>query len=319
MNRELTISVMALTDAAPFLVAQHLGLFDEHSLQVRLNKHSCWASLQDEVVKGRAQAAHMHSPMAIALHFGLGGTPRLPMHAPLVLSRGGPAITLRNSLARVLGQQAIASNLGDWLRAEKQAELPTRVFATVHPFSVHTILLRRWMRANQIDPDFDVRMEVLQPTRMPVDLALGGLDGYCSGEPFNSLAVDEGLAEIMATSQCLWHNVPDKVLAFNAHWAEAQPELAKGLELAITDACNWLASSEANRMKAAEWVADRKFLDVPQRLVEQALTDKPNSPGVGAEPALQPKVHFEGRPFSQRDLPVLDELMRETFALDLGR
>ena len=59
----------------------------------------------------------------------------------------------------------------------------------VYPFSCHNYELRYWLAACGIDPDRDVRLVVLPPPLLVDALREGQIDGFCVGEPWNSLAV----------------------------------------------------------------------------------------------------------------------------------
>src|SRR3954463_6686298 len=71
--RTLRLGFVPLTDAAPLLVAQELGLFDAVGLRVTLSAESAWAAVRDKLAFGALDAAHLLGPMPIALTAGLGG------------------------------------------------------------------------------------------------------------------------------------------------------------------------------------------------------------------------------------------------------
>ena len=60
----------------------------------------------------------------------------------------------------------------------------------VFPFSCHNYQLRDWLESAGVDPDRDVRLVVLPPPLLVDALRSGQIDGFCVGEPWNSLAVD---------------------------------------------------------------------------------------------------------------------------------
>src|SRR3546814_6706661 len=57
-------------------------------------------------------------------------------------------------------------------------------------------MLRYWLAACGIDPEKDVDIVVVPPPFTGEALASGEIHGACVGEPWNSLAVDAGAAEI---------------------------------------------------------------------------------------------------------------------------
>ena len=71
-------------------------------------------------------------------------------------------------------------------------------FGVVHPFSGHNFELRYWLSANGITPESDIEIVILPPPLMADALATGQIDGYCVGEPWNSVGVAKGAGHIVA-------------------------------------------------------------------------------------------------------------------------
>lgn len=312
MTQEIRIGVIALTDSAPFVVAQHCGFFEQNELSVTLVKQPSWATLRDKLAFGEIDAAHMLSPMAIALQLGLGGSPRKDVLAPLVLNRGGNAITVNRQVADLLAGLPQGQTLGSALRAGKTRGERTLVFGTVYPFSMHTLQLRRWLRANDVNPDQDVRFDIVPPVRMVASMQSGLIDAFCVGEPYNSLAVQQGLGSIVATSNGLWPNAPEKVLGCTAEWAKGNAAVLKGLVNALSKACEWLESGVENRRQAAAWLSTSDHVNVDGALLEMALL----APAGGA---LNPWVEFDGRALGADQRAVFESLAVETHALTSDR
>ena len=61
--------------------------------------------------------------------------------------------------------------------------------------------MRRWLQSAGLDPQRDVRIMVLPPTQMASSLKAGLIDGFCVGEPWNSVAVADGAGWVVATSE----------------------------------------------------------------------------------------------------------------------
>ncbi|PMU65836.1 ABC transporter substrate-binding protein, partial [Pseudomonas sp. GP01-A5] len=57
-----------------------------------------WATVNDRLLYGHSDAAHLLAPLAIATTLGL-GRPATPLSVPFVLGLNGNAITLRPDLA----------------------------------------------------------------------------------------------------------------------------------------------------------------------------------------------------------------------------
>lgn len=311
-QHEIKIGVIALTDSAPFVVAQHMGFFEDEKLAVTLVKQPSWATLRDKLAFAEIDAAHMLSPMAIALQLGLGGSPKKDVFAPLVLNRGGNAITVNESLAGLLEGLEQGQTLGSVLRAGKARGQRTLVFGTVYPFSMHTLQLRRWLRSQDVNPDQDVRFDIVPPVRMVTSLQAGLIDAFCVGEPYNSLAVQQGLGTIVATSNSIWPNAPEKVLGCTSVWAKDNPDALKGLVHALGKACEWLEGGLDNRREAAGWLSASDHVNVPKTLLEMALL-------ASAKGLADPFVQFDGCPLGADQRALFESLVVETHALTSDR
>jgi nitrate/nitrite transport system substrate-binding protein len=73
-KREVAIGIVPLTDCASVVMAQELGLFARHGLQVKLSKEASWAALRDKLGLGLLDAAHALYGLVYGLHLGIGGT-----------------------------------------------------------------------------------------------------------------------------------------------------------------------------------------------------------------------------------------------------
>src|SRR5205085_11827980 len=78
----------------------------------------------------------------------------------------------------------------------RELRLGPLVFAATFPYSSHNYELRWWLAAGGVDPDRDVRIVALPPTRMAAMLLSGEVHGYCVGEPWNSMAALGGFGTI---------------------------------------------------------------------------------------------------------------------------
>ncbi|MBW1782715.1 MAG: ABC transporter substrate-binding protein, partial [Deltaproteobacteria bacterium] len=66
------------------------------------------------------------------------------------------------------------------------------------PGTMHEILLRETLTRNGLSPDKDVLLTRVDFFDMGMALARGGIDAFLSGEPFPTLAVEQGYGEILA-------------------------------------------------------------------------------------------------------------------------
>jgi ABC-type nitrate/sulfonate/bicarbonate transport system substrate-binding protein len=72
----LRIGFLPLSDAAPLVVADRLGLFTKHGPRVTLWPTGAWAALRDRLLYGTLDASHLLYPMPMAAAAGLGQPPR---------------------------------------------------------------------------------------------------------------------------------------------------------------------------------------------------------------------------------------------------
>src|SRR3546814_14127119 len=77
-------------------------------------------------------------------------------------------------------------------------------------------MLRYWLAACGIDPEKDVDIVVVPPPFTGEALASGEIPGACVGEPWTSLAVDAGAAEILGTTAKIGPRGVDTVVALRA-------------------------------------------------------------------------------------------------------
>ncbi len=249
------LGYLPLTDCLPLLVAAHQGYFAAQGLEVALCQEPSWASLRDKIGVGLLQGGHCLAPIPLATHLGL-GTPRLPLVTALGLSLNGNGITLSRSLFErlcdadpdvAIHPQAASKALFHLVQAEQQGGLPPRRFAAVLPISSHFYLLHRWL-----GPSFAAVERVIVPPPQLVEQLHGGLiDGYCVGEPWNSLVVAENLGAVVATSEQLWPDHWEKVFAVNGAWLERHPDQHQGLLIALLNAAAWLESADHRREAVA--------------------------------------------------------------------
>jgi len=272
---------MPLVDCASLVVAAQKGFAQEEGIDLQLSREVSWANIRDKVNLGHLDCAQMLAGMPIAASLGIGQA-RVPTIAPMSLGLNGNAITVSSELGAHM--RALAGN-ASWTpqiagRALKQiivkrqiADQEPLTFGMVYPFSNHNYELRYWMAACDIDPDKDVRLVVIPPPLMVESLQAGHLDGFCVGEPWNSLAVEAGLGDIVATGYQIWNNSPEKVLGVPLEFAEANPAKLSALIRALFKAAVWLDQPE-NAAEAAGLLSDPAFLGIDDRVLLRAMSGK---------------------------------------------
>jgi two-component system, oxyanion-binding sensor len=208
------------------------------------------------------------------------GQINVPLIAPAALGRGGNAITVSRGLwsqmqlagAQLGGMPAhVASALGRVVAQRAAGRAPPLVLAMVFPFSCHNYELRHWLASGGIDPDRDVRLVVLPPPLLVDALRTGQVDGYCVGEPWNSVAVESGVGVIAAVVSDIWPAAPEKVLGMRADFAARHPDAVRALVRTLEAASRWTADA-ANLQELAHILSEPRYVGVPARVLARALT-----------------------------------------------
>jgi nitrate/nitrite transport system substrate-binding protein len=278
-KRELTLGFIPLTDCAPLVIAKEKGYFAKHGLDVTLSKETSWANIRDKVSLGILDGAQMLAAMPIAMTLGIGPMAK-PMVTALSMDLNGNAITVSNALyermvkadpaamkLRPLG----ASALKKVIEADKAAGKAPLTFAMVFPFASHNYELRYWMAAAGIDPDNDVRLVVVPPPQMVGNLEKGSIDGYCVGEPWNTVATQSGIGRTLITKYEIWNNSPEKVFGVTEEWAEQNPNAHQAVLMALLEASRWLDEAE-NRAEVASLIAGSGYVNAPEHIVRLSMT-----------------------------------------------
>ncbi|MGB1290167.1 MAG: CmpA/NrtA family ABC transporter substrate-binding protein [Porticoccaceae bacterium] len=273
---DLNLGYMRLSDSAPIIIAQELGFYHKYGLNIALHREVSWANIRDKMITGTFDACQMLAPMVLATTLGAAGI-RAPIINGLVLSLNGNGLTLSTSLWDKMTTKASLENYEpiETSVALKQVidENPNTAltFATVHNFSTHTMLLRKWFEMGGIDADRDVRIIVLPPEQMVDSLAQGVIDGFCVGEPWNSIAVEYGAGVMASTGIQIWDGAPEKVLAVSESWHVSNPGTHLRLRLALMEACSWLSDMN-NREQAINILSRPEYLDLSREYLRPSLS-----------------------------------------------
>lgn len=273
----LSIAFLPLTDSAPLIVARERGFAEAEGIALTLVRDTSWATVRDRLVYGQVQCAHMLAPLAVAVTLGLSQAP-CTIAAPFKLNDNGNALTLSLELAaaldpdprnRVHDPVATAHDFAAAIGLHRRKP----VIGIVHRYSSHALMLRYWLAFAGVNPDRDVTLRVLPPSLMVQALRLGEIDGFIAGEPWGSVAVDEGIGEIAAAGVNIWQRGVEKVLATRTDWAEAHGESLGQLLRALDRAAAW-CDDPANHADLAALLARPGHLGQPAELILQALAGR---------------------------------------------
>ncbi len=264
-SNSLRVGFVALIDAAPVIVALELGLFEQHGLNVVLQRQPGWGSVRDKIATGELHASQAVSGLPFALSLGLGGV-RCECLTGLLLNTHGDAITVSNRVWETGGRSL--DDLGSEIR--RGAFDRPLVFGVVHPYSTHNFLLRGWVRSAGLVPDRDIQIVNVPPALMARNLAARNLDGFCVGEPWNTAAICEGIGHCIATSAELRPYHPEKNLLVTKTFAERRSAEHLALISAVLEACAF-CDSAANIDETARILAKPGYINLPVETIQKSL------------------------------------------------
>lgn len=268
-----------LVDCAVLAVAAEKGFGLDEGIDLQLVRETSWANIRDRINLGHLDCAQMLAGMPLASSLGIGHV-EVPMTAPFMLGLNGNAITVSKPLYEAMSKfgfrdqldpKASGLALKQVIEDRKAAGLPPLTFGMVFPFSCHNYELRYWMAAAEIHGDQDVRLVVIPPPLMVESLQAGHIDGFCVGEPWNSLAVDAGIGHIVTSTSQIWHMGPEKVLGARVAWADENPETLGALLRVLFRAAQW-SDDPDNRDELADMLASPAYVGVDRALILRALS-----------------------------------------------
>ncbi|WP_139121095.1 CmpA/NrtA family ABC transporter substrate-binding protein [Pseudomonas mosselii] len=261
----LDIGFMALTDCASVVVAATQGFAQQFGLTLNLRRQASWAGLRDRLVSGELDAAHCLYGLVYAVHLGIGGAPASPLAVLMGLNQNAQAINLSPALQRkgVTSPEALAR-----LVHQQGARL---TFAQTFPTGTHALWLYYWLASQGIHPLHDVTSVVVPPAQMAAHLQAGRIDGFCVGEPWSADALARGQGFTLATSQSIWPDHPEKVLASAHGFVEQYPNSARALIKSVLAAARFIEQSQENRRGTAQLLSGSAYLDTPVGSIEPRL------------------------------------------------
>lgn len=278
MGLALTIGFVPLVDACLPILAREHGFAEDEGVSLDFVKDMSWATVLDRLLYGHSDAAHLVAPLAIATTLGR-GRPAQPLSVPFVLGLNGNAITLRSDLA---AQVAPSGQLGDpaavgaalkRIAQERAAAGDPLRFGVVHRYSSHNYMLRYWLAACGIRPDHDVQISTVPPPFCADALEAKEVDGICVGEPWNSVAVERGVGQIVLATAQVWRRGVEKVLALREPVLEEKREAVVLLIRAMVRAGRHFVDP-ANLDVNAEILARAEYLDGNPVLIKRAIADR---------------------------------------------
>ncbi|AZO29132.1 CmpA/NrtA family ABC transporter substrate-binding protein [Mesorhizobium sp. M1B.F.Ca.ET.045.04.1.1] len=261
------LGFIALTDAAPLMIAKEKGLFAKYGMpDVEVLKQASWGATRDNLVLGGEangiDGAHILTPMPYLMHTGkvTQNNQPLPMAIVARLNYDCQGISVAQEYTAT-GVGLDASKLKEAFAAKKAAGKEVKA-AMTFPGGTHDLWLRYWLAAGGIDPDKDVSTIVVPPPQMVANMKVGNMDVFCVGEPWNEQLVHQGIGFTAATTGELWKGHPEKALALRAAFIEKYPNATKAILMAVMEAQQWCEAME-NKEEMASIIGKRQWMNVP--------------------------------------------------------
>lgn len=290
-KKKLNVGFVPITCATPIIMAHPMGFYEKYGLDVNVIKTAGWAVARDKSLNGEYDAAHMLTPMPLAMTLGAGSSAKDYL-MPAVENINGQAIVLHTD------------------HKDKRDPKQWKGFKFGVPFeySMHNFLLRYYVAEHGLDPDKDIQIRVVPPPEMVANLRAGNLDGYLSPDPFNQRAVWEKVGFIHTLTKDIWEGHPCCAFACSREFAETNPNTYSALFKSIVDATHYSAKQE-NRKEIAEAIAPTNYLNQPVPVIEQVLTGR-YADGLGAVQDVPDRIDFDPFPWHSMAVWILTQMKR---------
>ncbi|WOJ91029.1 CmpA/NrtA family ABC transporter substrate-binding protein [Methylocapsa polymorpha] len=264
---KVVLGYIALTDAAPLIVAKEKGFFDKVGLtDAVVAKQASWGATRDNLVLGAEangiDGAHILSPMPYLISAGrvTQNNAPTPMYVLARLNYDSQGISVANEY-KAMKVGLDSSPLRD-VFAKKRTEGKEVKVAMTFPGGTHDLWLRYWLAAGGIDPDKDVSTIVVPPPQMVANMKVGNMDAFCVGEPWNEQLVNQGVGFTACMTGEIWPRHPEKALGLRADFVDKYPRAAKALLIAVMEAQQWCDKFE-NKEEMATILGKRQWLNAP--------------------------------------------------------
>lgn len=263
-KEEVKIGFIPLTDCASVVMASVLGIDKKYGVKIIPTKEASWAGVRDKLVNGELDFAHVLYGLIYGVHLGTSG-PKKDMAILMTLNQNGQAITLSKKLA----DKGVvdAASLAKLMASDKREY----TFAQTFPTGTHAMWLYYWLASVGVNPLKDAKVITVPPPQMVANMRVGNMDGYCVGEPWGHRAIADGIGITATTTQDIWADHPEKVLGTTAEFAKKYPNTARAVTAAILEAGKWIDAGLQNKMKMAETIADKAYVNTSVDVINQRI------------------------------------------------
>ena len=290
-KKDLKVGFIPITCATPIIMAKPMGFYEKQGLNVDVIKTAGWAVIRDKTLNKEYDAAHMLSPMPIAITLGVGSN-AIPYTAPAIENINGQAITLAI-------KHKDKRDPKNWKGFK---------FAVPFDYSMHNYLLRYYVAEHGLDPDQDIQIRAVPPPEMVANLRADNIDGFLGPDPMNQRAVYDGVGFIHVLSKEIWNGHPCCVFAASKDFVTQTPNTYAALLKAIIDATAFAHKPE-NRKQIAEAIAPANYINQPVTVLEQILTGT-YADGLGTVKTDANRVDFDPFPWQSFAVWIITQMKR---------
>jgi len=291
---EVSIAFIPILCSAPLLYAETHGYFAKNGLEVTLSPAPGWSGAKDLLVFGHTDAAHLLSPMPLAICEGLDGN-RAPIRLAAIQNVNGQALTLA----------AKHRDIAD------VREMKGFTFGVPYHFSMHYYLLCLFLAEHGLDPLDDVNIIEVPPPRMPHYLATGRVDGVFAPEPFNQIPACRGTGFIYTLSRDIWPGHPCCCFASTEDFIGKYPKTYRAMLDSVLEAELHLhrAGPREIREVALELSQPGILNQADPEPVEQALSGEYDD-GLGERRTHHDRIDFLPTPWPEYGCWILSQQQR---------
>ncbi len=290
-KQKLKVGFIPITCATPIIMAAPMGFYAKQGLDVEVVKTAGWAVIRDKALNREYDAAHMLTPMPLAISMGVGASP-VPWTVPAIENINGQAITLAMK------------------HKDKRDPKLWKGFRLAVPFdySMHNYLLRYYLAEHGIDPDTDVQIRAVPPPEMVANLRADNIDGFLAPDPMNQRAVYDGVGFIHMLTKEIWDRHPCCAFTASREFVTSMPNTYQALLKAIIEATAY-ASKDEHRKEIAAAIAPANYLNQPVTVVEQVLTGT-FADGLGGVRKDADRIDFDPFPYDAFAVWILTQMKR---------
>src|SRR6185369_17068287 len=202
------------------------------------SKYNGWPEIKESLMAGRIQAGYMLAPLVMDL-----ADKRIPVKIVSLGHRSGAVIMVRSDSPYRRFKEL----------AGKRIAIPSR-------FAVDFLFLRKMLAQEGMTAN-EIQIVEMAPPDMPAALYAKAVDAYCTGEPFGAAAQRAGYAKPLRMTRDEWRNYICCVLTVREELIKDNRPLVQDLVNHVQGAGNWLDLQQANREKAIQIAAGRKFFN----------------------------------------------------------